>query len=311
MRLRHIEVFNAVMLTGSVSAAARLINVTQPAVSRTLQHAELQLGFALFQRSKGRLLPTSEALTLYPHIEKLFSQLDSVQQLAKNLKITGSPKELRVLSVPALSFEVLPHAIKLFRVRNPDIGITIKALHSPQILAALLQQDADVGFLFSPGVHAALTQEHLADGRMVCIAPHGMLPSRVVKRGSIRLAELAQGVHMPVIGLDAQDPVGRVLSQALRDSGADGGSTPAGLKFDIVVQTYHSALALAHHGLGLALVDSYTAASADLSRVDILNLEPMLPVPVKALAHAGTPGSVQVRAFIRCFEQALRVMQVQ
>ena len=50
MRLRHIEVFNAVMLTGSVSAAARMINVTQPAVSRTLQHAELQLGFALFQR---------------------------------------------------------------------------------------------------------------------------------------------------------------------------------------------------------------------------------------------------------------------
>ena len=51
MRLRHIEVFNAVMLTGSVSAAARMINVTQPAVSRTLQHAELQLGFPLFQRA--------------------------------------------------------------------------------------------------------------------------------------------------------------------------------------------------------------------------------------------------------------------
>ena len=55
MRLRHIEVFNAVMQTGSVSAAARLINVTQPAVSRTLQHAELQMGFALFQRARGRL----------------------------------------------------------------------------------------------------------------------------------------------------------------------------------------------------------------------------------------------------------------
>ena len=70
MRLRHIEVFNAIMLTGSVSAAARLINITQPAVSRTLQHAELQLGFPLFQRAKGRLTPTTEALTLYPHIER-------------------------------------------------------------------------------------------------------------------------------------------------------------------------------------------------------------------------------------------------
>lgn len=66
MRLRHIEVFNAVMQTGSVSAAARLINITQPAVSRTLQHAELQLGFALFQRARGRLTPTNEALALFP-----------------------------------------------------------------------------------------------------------------------------------------------------------------------------------------------------------------------------------------------------
>lgn len=64
MRLRHIEVFNAVMLTGSVSAAARLMNVTQPAVSRILAHAELQLGFALFHRLKGRLVPTTEAQTL-------------------------------------------------------------------------------------------------------------------------------------------------------------------------------------------------------------------------------------------------------
>ena len=82
MRLRHIEVFNAVMLTGSVSEAARLINVTQPAVSRTLQHAEIQLGFPLFQRAKGRLTPTTEALTLFPHIERLFAQLDEVQRLA-------------------------------------------------------------------------------------------------------------------------------------------------------------------------------------------------------------------------------------
>ena len=61
MRLRHIEVFNAVMLTGSVSAAARLMNVTQPAVSRILAHAELQLGFALFQRVKGKRPPSPGA----------------------------------------------------------------------------------------------------------------------------------------------------------------------------------------------------------------------------------------------------------
>jgi len=300
MRLRHIEVFNAVMLTGSVSGAARLINVTQPAVSRILQHAELQLGFALFQRAKGRLLPTSEALSLYPHIERLFAQLDDVQRLAANLKAGDSAKELRILTVLALSYEILPHAIKLFRVKHPDVAITIKALHSPQIVAALVLQEADVGFLFSSVVHSALAQEHLADGRMVCIAPKGMLTARFIKRGNITLTELAKLDKVPVIGLDALDPVGRVLSQASREAGV-------GLKFDLTVQTYHSALALAHHGLGVALVDTCTAVSADVSRVDVLDLEPLIPVPVQALLPAGKPGSVAVRAFVRCFEQALRV----
>ena len=302
MRLRHIEVFNAVMLTGSVSGAARLINVTQPAVSRILQHAELQLGFALFQRAKGRLLPTPEALSLYPHIERLFAQLDDVQRLAANLKAGDSAKELRILTVLALSYEILPHAIKLFRVKHPDVSISIKALHSPQIVAALVLQEADVGFLFSPAVHSALAQEHLADGRMVCIAPKGMLVSRFLKRGNITLTELAKVKDVPVIGLDALDPVGRVLSQASREAGIS-------LKFNITVQTYHSALALAHHGLGVALIDSCTAASADKSLVDVLDLEPLLPVPIKALLPAGKPGSVVVRAFVKCFEQSLKFKQ--
>ena len=298
MRLRHIEVFNAVMLTGSVSGAARLINVTQPAVSRILQHAELQLGFALFQRAKGRLIPTSEALTLYPHIERLFAQLDDVQRLATNLKTGDTGKELRVLTVLALSYEVLPHAIKLFRVKHPDTVITVKALHSPQIISSLALQEADVGFLFSPSPnasHSGLTQEHLADGRMVCIAPKGMLTPRVLKRGTLSLLDLTK---LPVIGLDVLDPVGRSLSQACREAGM-------GLTSTLSVQTYHLALALAHHGLGLAVVDSCTAASADASRVDVLLLEPQIPVPIKALMPSGKPGSVAVRAFVRCFGQAL------
>ena len=302
MRLRHIEIFNAVMLTGSVSGAARLINVTQPAVSRILQHAELQLGFALFQRTKGRLLPTSEALALYPHIEQLFAQLDNVQRLATHLKAGDSAKELRILTVLALSYEILPHAIKLFRIKHPDVAITIKALHSPQIVAALVLQEADVGFLFSPAVHPALAQEHLADGRMVCIVPKALVPTRFLKRGQITLTELAKLDKLPVIGLDAQDPVGRILMQASREAGV-------GLKFDMTVQTYHAALALAHHGLGVALVDTCTAASADLSRVDVLDLLPLLPVPIKALLPAGKPGSVAVRGFVKCFQQALTVKQ--
>jgi DNA-binding transcriptional LysR family regulator len=137
--------------------------------------------------------------------------------------------------------------------------------------------------------------EDLATGRMVCVAPKGLLGTRVVKRGSVNLADLSA---LPVIGLDVLDPVGRSLNHACRELGV-------GLASSVTVQTYHSALALAHHGLGIALIDGWTAASADIKRVDVLALQPLIPVPVKAVLSAGKPGSVAVKAFVRCFQQAL------
>jgi DNA-binding transcriptional LysR family regulator len=299
VRLRHIEVFNAVMLTGSVSAAARLINITQPAVSRSLQHAEIQLGFPLFQRAKGRLTPTTEALALYPHIERLFTQLDEVQRLAANLRTASDAGELRILTVLALSYEVLPRALKKFREKHPAVAVTVESLHSPQIMSALLLQEADVGFAFSPAVHPSLTQEAVADTRMVCVAPKGMLPRALLRNGSVALNDL---VKLPVVGLDSRDPVGTSLSQAYRQAGV-------GVQQAVVtVQTYHAALAMAHHGLGVALVDGCTAASADRDKVDVLSLEPHIPVPIRALRFAGRPDSVVVRSITRFMREAIQEM---
>ncbi len=298
MRLRHIEVFNAVMLSGSVSAAARMINVTQPAVSRTLQHAELQLGFPLFQRVGGRLRPTEEAQTLYPHIERLFAQLDEVQRLSASLRAGRGKGELRVLTVLALSYEVFPRAMRLFREKYPAVLVHHEALHSPQIVSSLVLQEADVGYVFSAVSHPALVQEQLAERRVVCVVPKGLLPARQVRTGSITLAQLAR---LPVIALDGKDPLGVLLAHTVRDSGA-------GLQAVMTVQTYHVALALAHHGVGVAMVEGCTAASADPSKVDVLALEPAVPTTVRMLRPAARPNSLTARAFTRCMQQALEQM---
>ncbi|MFD2299184.1 LysR substrate-binding domain-containing protein [Paracidovorax citrulli] len=295
MRLRHIEVFNAVMLTGSVSAAARLINVTQPAVSRILAHAELQLGFALFHRHKGRLVPTREAQTLYPHIERLFTQLDEVQRLAGSLRGQQREGELHVLSVLALSHEVMPRALRAFHALHPGVHVTIDALHSPQIVSALVLQEADVGFVFSALSHPSLEQETLAEGAMVCVAPRGLLDAQVVGAGAVHLADLA---GVPVVRLGLNDPLGTMVNHACREA-------EVGLQSAITVQTYHAALALAHHGLGVALVDACTAASADRRQVDVLELLPRIAVPVRALRMPHRPASLLADAMVRCMREAV------
>ncbi len=295
MRLRHIEVFNAVMHTGSVSAAARLINISQPAVSRTLQHAELQLGFALFQRSKGRLVPTSEALALLPHMEKLFAQLEEVQRLADSLRKGRATDELRIASVLALTHEILPRALAQFKAKHPHVTVSLQSLHSPQIVSALMMQEADVGFVLSNVNQPTLQQENLARAPMMCIVPKGMLPPFKLRAGGLSLDDLTD---VPTISLDARDPVGVLLTQLSRESGM-------GLNHFVTVQTYHTALAMAHHGLGVAVVDACTALSADKAKVAVLPLVPALEVPVNAIRSAAQPNSLLVKAITREMQKVL------
>lgn len=293
MRLRHIEVIHAIMLTGSASGAARMLSVTQPAVSRTLAHAEIQLGFALFQRTGGRLLPTPEAQALFPHIERVYAQLGDVQRLSAGLRVGRG--QLRVLTVPALGLTIFPHAVQLFRARHPQVLIAHQTLHSQQIAGALALQEADVGYVFSAASHPALLAERLAVQHVVCAAPKGLLPAAVVARGRVTLAQLAA---LPVIGLAADDPLGRVLDHALQAQGAT---------LDVVatVQTYHVALALAEYGVGVALLDGCSSASARRERVDLLALEPQITTAVHALRPRSHAPSVAQHAFTRAMQQAL------
>jgi len=296
MRLRHIEVFNAVMQTGSVSAAARLINVTQPAVSRTLQHAELQLGFALFERARGRLTPTNEAMALFPHVEKLYEQLDEVQRLAAGLRHGAVTDRLQVLTVFALSREVLPHAVAGFRKKYPKVQVTVQALHTPQVVSGLLLQEADVGFVISSAGQHALERESLAEVDMHCIVPKGLLPPSRIKPAGMALQDLAD---LPVVALDARDPLGMRINQACREHGV-------GLSPVVTVQTYHAALSMAEYGLGIAIVDGCTASAADKRKVHVLPLLPRITVSVNALHLAQRPSSVLARAMTHEMRKALR-----
>jgi len=100
--LRHIEAFRAVMLAGSVVGAARLLNVTQPGVSRTIGLLELRLGYALFERRGRRLVPTAEAEALYREIEHVYSGIERIAHVAQDIRLQRAGA-LRVATLPALA----------------------------------------------------------------------------------------------------------------------------------------------------------------------------------------------------------------
>ena len=102
MRLRQIEIFHAVYSRGSVTKAAKILNVSQPSVSKVLAHAEQQLGYSLFDRVSGKLVPTPEAHQLFAHVSRVFDSVDRLRNVAENLRAAESGR-IRIAATPAFS----------------------------------------------------------------------------------------------------------------------------------------------------------------------------------------------------------------
>lgn len=288
MRIKHVEVFNAIMLTGTVSGAARLLHVTQPAVTQTLQHAELQLGYALFTRQRNRLVPTREAQALYPEVQRLVSQLESVRRLAGALR-GGQQAALRILVVPSLAVHALPLALARFRERHPSLPVAIRTLHSPEIAQAIALQEGDVGIVFGHSPHPAVQQVPVAQGRMVCVSARSG-----DRRSTVELAEV---LRSSFIRIDERDPIGAMLAEQC----AREGLAPEG---GITVQTHHIAMTLAARGFGPALIDSFTAAAADDS-LQVRTLVPEVPVVISALLPQGERSPQPVDDLIDAFRRVV------
>jgi DNA-binding transcriptional LysR family regulator len=293
MRLRHIEVFHAVMLAGSVSGAARVLNISQPVVTRVVQHAEAQLGFALFRRLRGRLLPTDEARVLFPQVARLYGELSELRQAAAQLR-RGSPAPLRVALVPALIYQALPRALARFLDRYPKVPLLIDPQHSGQAVAALARDAADVGFVFDTLLQPTLDEPPLARGRIQVVAPRG--PQGFGRSGrTVSLGELAR---RRLIHLEPSDPLGALLHAAYGEAGLV-------LERGISVKTYLAALSLVEQGLGVAVIDPITAAAADRSKTSLHPLQPRIEVTVKCVRAAHGRAPAQIDYLIESMQQAL------
>jgi DNA-binding transcriptional LysR family regulator len=280
MRLRQIEVFRAVMIAGSVSEAARMLSVSQPVVSRVLKHTELALGLSLFERVRGRLVPTPEAQALFAQIRHAWGELERVDALAVNLR-RGASGLLRVAATPSLATSLLPDALVELRAGQSEIECDLWASHTREIVEHLIAFEVDAGFAIEPQPHVALTVTPLAQGELVLAAP------RAWSEGVLRLHERAWLNGRPFIALAEATPLGERLAALL--AGSDWSPARA-----LRVQTYALAGTLVARGLGYAFLDSFTAASLDPERVVLLRLAPRVTFDLCMLCSAATPRSVLI-----------------
>lgn len=302
MRLRHIEVLHAIRQTGSISGAAAVLFVTQPAVSKILKHAEQQLGFALFRRTRGRLYPTDQAEQLLTEVEKVFESLERTRRAAHVLR-QGLNTHLRVVCLPSLGIGVVPHAVRLYRENRPRTTIEIACRHTPEMNGALLAREFDLGIGFGPEDGSeripGIECELIATGEMVYIehAAPGARPT-LPAHAPIRLADIDD---KRLIGLNSAHYLGVALRTALQQEGLS--LFPA-----VQVQTYYVARALVAAGGGCAVIDEFTAL-APPDTVVLRSIQPPLRFGVHAYFRERQPLSRRALEFLDCVRTACRKEQ--
>ena len=174
MRLRYIEMFQAMLQAESVTGAARLLNISQPAATKLLQQAERQLGYPLFIRVMGRVRLTREGEVLRPKIERIADELAELQQLAVNLKPSDA-EMLRVVSTPTLANTLIPNVVTRMRKTFRKVEINLFTQHTREMLNSLLLHECDVGLTLQQIEHPRIRCQLLSEGQVMVIAPTGRL----------------------------------------------------------------------------------------------------------------------------------------
>ena len=169
---RQVEAFRAMMVTGSVTEAAKLVAVTQPAVSRLLRDFQALLKMKLFERRGTGLVPTAAATALYTEVERSFVGLERISAAAEEIRSrrTGT---LRIAALPALSNGYLPRLAGHFLKARPNLNLAFFGVISPIVVDWVLNNQCDVGFAEVPIAHSGLPSLRLPAPARVAVLPIG------------------------------------------------------------------------------------------------------------------------------------------
>ncbi|ACJ28863.1 Regulatory protein, LysR:LysR, substrate-binding [Shewanella piezotolerans WP3] len=296
MRLRHIEIFHAIYTTGSITNAAQFLHVSQPSVSKVLAHAEMQLGFSLFQRQKGRLTPTSEAQMLFSEVDKVYKQIHSVRNTAENIRKSRSGS-ISIGVTPALGFDYLPETVAAYRKSHPDININLETIHNEDVLQALLEHRIDFALVFSPPPLAGVSQHVICNSELVLMYPTGSEHSFAA---TVPIQALE---NKELIGIWDSGPLGDILWNRINQEAISVNS-------NIQVQTYFIAARLVAQKMGVCVVDEYTAAGNLNDEVSMANFEPPLNFKLSALHLENKALSNVATAFLEALRKTAEKAEV-
>lgn len=260
---RQLTIFRAIMLHSHLGRAAEITGSSQPTVSRELARLEQLLGFALFDRVRGRLRPTVRALALLQEVERSFVGLDQIAARAQELRTLATGR-LRLACLPALAHALVPHALVHFAQAMPQATVSIYPEESPWLEQALGEQRFDVGLSETTEAPTGVALHPLLQVNEVAVLPAG---HSLCRKAAIEPRDF-DGERF--VSLAAGDPYRHAI---------DAMFAQAGVRRNTCLETASAVAvcALVRQGLGVAIVNPLTAL--ELSGPDLFVRPLTHPIP--------------------------------
>jgi DNA-binding transcriptional LysR family regulator len=281
--LRHIEVFRAIMTTGSVTGAAGMLATSQPTISRELARFEYLIQIKLFERVRGRLRPTAHALQLFEEVQRAYFGLDRIISTATSLR-QFEQGQLSILCLPVFSQSLLPQTCRHFVERFPNVGISIVPQESPLLEEWLSAQRYDFGLteVGHPPQGTAVSPLMTLDE--ICVLPdaHPLLEKAVLSPDDFE--------GQSFVSLSATDSYRQQIDRIFRN---------AGIMRHMVIET-HSAVSvcsMVREGIGLAIVNPLTALDYAGNGIHLRRLSFSIPFSVNIVRPIHRPPSQLVEVF--------------
>ncbi len=294
-RLRQLEALMAVIHHGSMTKAAEELGITQPAVSRLLSDLGASLGFSLFDRRDGRLIPTQEVRFLIPNIDRVLDLMKQIGEVSRDLteKRAG---HVRIACLPGFATSHLPGVVADFVRDRPGVSLTIEPDRPERILEWMVGEQFDFGITDAFGGHPALESRDVHI-RTVCVFPsgHHLEKCKVVTPADLR--------GEPIIHTLRDSEFYNELSARFRD---------ADVPLSRLVETrqFTSACEIVSTGVGVAVVSELDAVRYKDRGVSFRPFEPALSHRLSLVRPVLKPPSMVTLEFIDTFADSLRPFEV-
>ena len=183
---RDLAAFAAAVEAGSVQGASEALDLTQSAATKRIQALERRLGVSLLIRSRTGVRPSAEGQALYPEARRA---LDALASAERSVVAGAAAQPLRLVASHTVGECLLPGWLARFRGAAPDLHPQVAVVNSPATIAAVREEEAEVGFVEGLDTLDGLEAKPVARDEIVLVVASG---HRWARRRSVRAEELTK-----------------------------------------------------------------------------------------------------------------------